>query len=68
MAKGIDAHIRVMAMTKKTRSGRRASYDPVVVYRGIKIPPMTGWRSPLAQAICEDLLRHANPLPEEVQA
>jgi len=40
---------------KKARTRRTASADRTVVYRGIKIEPMTGRRSPLARAIRDGL-------------
>lgn len=42
-------------MNKKTRTRRPASAERTVIYRGIKIAPMTGRRSPLAQAIRDGL-------------
>jgi len=48
-----ESHIQCMVATaKKTgRSGRSASVEGTVVYRGIKIEPVIGKRSPLARAI-----------------
>ena len=50
-------HIEDMAMTakKRTRARRSASAEKTFVYRGIKIPPANLRRSPLAQAILNDL-------------
>lgn len=50
-------HIQPMATTakKRVRPRRPAVPERTVVYRGIKIAPMTGKRSPLAQAIRDGL-------------
>lgn len=50
-------HTELMATTakKKTRARRSAPAEKAFVYRGIKIPPANGRRSPLAQAILDDL-------------
>jgi hypothetical protein len=40
---------------KKIRTGRAAPAEKAFVYRGIKIPPANLRRSPLAQAILDDL-------------
>jgi len=43
------------ATAKKSVRLRRSSGERTVVYRGIKIKPMSGKRSPLAQAIRDGL-------------
>lgn len=50
-------HIQDMATTakKKIRARRSAPAEKAFVYRGIKIPPANLRRSPLAQAILDDL-------------
>jgi hypothetical protein len=40
---------------RKTRTRRSGPVEKAFVYRGIKIPPAIGRRSPLAQAIRDDL-------------
>lgn len=57
VSKGVKTHIGGMATTakKKTRARRSAPAEKAFVYRGIKIPPANGRRSPLAQAILDDL-------------
>ena len=44
-----------MANTKKALPTARSATERTVIYRGIKIAPMTGKRSPLAQAIHDGL-------------
>lgn len=44
------------AADKKANTRRSASAEHPVLYRGIKIVPMEGARSPLAKAIREGLL------------
>jgi hypothetical protein len=55
--KSIKSHIHPMAATnKKALSQRRsAPAERAVVYRGIKIAPMSGKRSPLARDIRDGL-------------
>ncbi|OYY72019.1 hypothetical protein [Sphingomonas sp. 28-63-12] len=54
---------------KKTRARRSAPAEKAFVYRGIKIPPATGRRSPLAQAILDDLRKmYEQPHGEPSQA
>ena len=61
-----------MATTaKKTvRARRSAPAEQPVLYRGIKIAPMTGTRSPLAKAIRDALLtkKSEQPRGETTQA
>lgn len=68
---GPNPHIEGMATTakKKTRARRSAPAEKAFVYRGIKIPPATGRRSPLAQAILDDLRKmYEQPHGEPSQA
>ncbi len=46
---------------KKVPSRRSAPAEQPVLYRGIKIVPMTGTRSPLAKAIRDGLRGSRNP-------
>lgn len=57
VSEGYMTHIETMTTTskKKTRSRRPAPAEKAFVYRGIKIPPANLRRSPLAQAILDDL-------------
>jgi hypothetical protein len=55
---------------KKVQSRRSASVEQPVLYRGIKIAPMPGTRSPLAKAIRDGLrtMKSGQPRGETVQA
>jgi hypothetical protein len=56
-SKSVKSHTHPMATTNKTpsRPRRSAPAEPAVVYRGIKIAPMSGKRSSLARDIRDGL-------------
>lgn len=56
-----------MATTTKGKVRRQllSEVDRAVAYRGIKIPPMTGRRSPLAREIREALANKIELSPDE---
>lgn len=58
---GPEPHIRGMATTAKrpTRVRRADPAEKAFVYRGIKIQPVTGRRSPLSKALRDDICKLA---------
>lgn len=63
-----NAHIGGMATTaKKTRTRKSAPAEKAFLYRGIKIPPPIGRRSPLAEAIRDDFRKLAEQSRREAE-
>jgi hypothetical protein len=58
--------IRSPKPTKRTATERSSErFERTVVYRGIKIPPISGQRSATARAIRDALWAKFNPLPSK---
>jgi len=59
--RGANSHIEGMATTAKktTRARRVAPAEKAFVYRGIKIQPVTGRRSPLSKALRDEIRKLA---------
>jgi hypothetical protein len=59
---GREPHIQAMVTeAKKSPSRGTAKSAGTVLYRGVKITPMTGKRSPLAEAIRDGLRSKSEP-------